>query len=327
MTETNDLQTGAPSDLNHVIGQRRAVQQLSTAIEAIINDRAATVPSGEAPALGHLLLVGPPGLGKSLLAGIIGRELGSNCHEELAQNILSPAHFQGLMMLADPFDVVFLDEIHELDPVVQTTLYRCLEERRLFLPTPHTGERNAITLPPFTFVGATTDEHRLSRPLRDRFKQIVRLTYYATEELSLLLTQRSRRLGWHVEPAAIADIATKGRGTPRIAIRLLEAARRVCRAAGATTITLDHVRRMMEIDGVDSLGLDDLEQRYLLLLSGSASPVRLNVLATMLGLNRRTLETVIESDLLRLGLIRKSDEGRTLTPQGREHLARTTPAT
>ena len=320
--EPNELQAGAPPTLNHVVGQRRAVQQLKIALEAVINDRAVAM-QGEPPTLGHILLVGPPGVGKSLLSGIIAMEIGSNCHEELAQNILNPAALQGLMMLADAGDVVFVDEIHELHPVAQTTLYRCLEERRLFLPSAN-GERNLLTLPPFTFIAATTEEHALSRPLRDRFKQIIHLTYYSAEELELLLSQRARRLGWQVEPAAITELAKKGRGTPRIAIRLLEAARRVSRAEGANVITIDHVRRMMEVDGVDSLGLDELEQRYLAILAGSTTPIRLNVLATMLGLPRKTIESVIESDLLRLGLIMKDDEGRLLTPLGREHLSRAT---
>lgn len=122
-------------------------------------------------------------------------------------------------------------------------------------------------------------------------------------------------------------LAAKGRGTPRIAIRMLEASRRVARAEGADAITAAHVAAMMEIEGVDSLGLDSLEQRYLQILRTSSSPVRLNVLATMLGLPRRTVESVVEADLLRLGLIMKDDDGRSLTPQGREHLSRGETAT
>lgn len=166
--------------------------------------------SVEPPALGHVLMVGPPGVGKSLLSSIVARELGSQCHEELAQNIGSAAQLQGLMMLADSCDVVFVDEIHELQPLVQTTLYRALEERRLFLPAGPRGERHGVTLPPFTFIGATTDEFRLSKPLRDRFKIVIRLEHYREGELSQLLTQRSRRLGWSVEEAAIA--APRGEG-------------------------------------------------------------------------------------------------------------------
>jgi Holliday junction DNA helicase RuvB len=270
--------------LDHVVGQARAVKQLRTALEAVINDRAATPSGATAPPLPHLLLVGPAGVGKSTLASIIARELGGSCHEELAQNILTPACVQGLMMLADPYDVVFVDEIHELNAFAHTTLYRCLEERRLFLPSSSQGERQTLTLPPFTFIGATTDEWRLSKPLRDRFKIIVRLEHYTDDELTQLLAHRAARLGWDVEESAVREIAVKGRGTPRIAIRHLEAARRVTRAEAAEIVTVEHVRRMMEIEGVDGIGLDPLEQRYLRLLAASATPVRLNVLATTLGL-------------------------------------------
>jgi Holliday junction DNA helicase RuvB len=322
MSESRDIPDGGPPTLNHVIGQPRAVQQIRTAIEAVINDRAATPAGGTSPALPHVLLVGPAGVGKSTLAGIIARELGGGCHEELAQNILSPASVQGLMMLADSFDVVFVDEIHELHPLAQTTLYRCLEERRLFLPSGPRSERQTIMLPPFTFVGATTDEWRLSKPLRDRFKIVIRLEHYSEAELTQLLAQRAARLGWSVEDAAVREIAAKGRGTPRMAIRHLEAARRVSRAEAADAVTIEHVRRMCEIEGVDPMGLDPLEQRYLRLLAASATPVRLNVLATTLGLPRRTIESVIEAELLRLGLIAKDSDGRMLTAQGREHLNR-----
>jgi Holliday junction DNA helicase RuvB len=322
MNEVQEPNLGAPPTLDHVIGNRRAVQQLRVAIEATVNDRATTPLGDTPPALGHVLLVGPAGVGKSTLAAIVARELGGYCHEELAQNIASPAHLQGLMMLADPADVVFVDEIHELNPLAQTTLYRCLEERRLFLPSGPRREPQAVTLPPLTFIGATTDEYRLSKPLRDRFKIVARLVHYSDEELAQLLAQRSRRLGWSVEEEANRDLAAKGRGTPRIAIRLLEAARRVSRAEGADSITLAHVRRMMEIEGVDSLGLDSLEQRYMHILKESSSPVRLNVLATMLGLPRRTIESVVEGELLRLGLVAKDSDGRVLTPRGRDHLNR-----
>jgi Holliday junction DNA helicase RuvB len=320
MTEPQEINLGAPPTLDHVVGQQRGVQQIRTAIDAIINDRAAAAAGSEPPALGHLLLAGPPGVGKSTLSQIIARELGSQCHEELAQNLATPAQLQGLMMLADAGDVVFCDEIHELPPTVQTTLYRCLEERRLFLPS-GSGARTSIILPPVTFIAATTDEYRLSKPLRDRFKIVVRLEHYSNGELTQLLSQRARRLGWVVSDVAVADLASKGRGTPRIAIRLLEAARRVSRADGSDTITIEHVQRMMEIEGIDYLGLDALEQRYLKILGESANPVRLNVIASMLSIPKRSVESVIEADLIRLGLVFKDDDGRMLTAAGREHLA------
>ncbi|MGE5612426.1 MAG: Holliday junction DNA helicase RuvB C-terminal domain-containing protein [Bacillota bacterium] len=310
----NEYSLGAPPTLDHVIGQKRVVQQLRTALDALFNDRAAQ-HAGEI-ALPHLLMVGPPGTGKSLLSGIVAAELGSQLHEELAQNVQSPGHLHGLLMLAEPSDVVFVDEIHELLPQVQTTLYRSLEERRLFLG----GDRKSVTLPPFTFIGATTDEWALSKPLRDRFKIVLRLEHYSEAELIELLHQRAKRLHWAITEEAVKGIASRGRGTPRLAIRLLEGARRYARAENADTITEQHLKRLCDVEGVDTLGLDCLERRYLELLREAQGPIRLNVIATHLGLPRRTIEAVIENELIRLGLVSKSDDGRMLTALGAKHL-------
>lgn len=303
----------APPTLDHVIGQKRAVQQLRIALDAHFNDRATTTIETAFP---HVLLVGPPGVGKSLLSQIAAAELGAKLHEELAQNIASPGHLHGLMMLAEPSDVIFVDEIHELPPVTQTTLYRALEEGRLFLG----GDRKSISLPPFTFIAATTDEYRLSKPLRDRFKIVLRLEHYSDGEIAELISQRAKRLKWPLSEAAVKGMASRGRGTPRIAIRLLEAARRTARAEGADIITDQHLVRMCEIEGYDALGLDCLERRYLELLREAQGPLRLNVIATHLALPRRTIETVIESELIRLGLVSKSEDGRMLTAAGAKHL-------
>lgn len=304
----------APPTLDHVIGQQRAVKQLRVALDAFFNDRAATT---EETAFPHVLLVGPPGVGKSLLSQIAAAELGARLHEELAQNILSPGHLHGLMMLAEPGDVLFVDEIHELQSSVQVGLYRCLEERRLFLG----GDRKSITLPPFTFIGATTDEWALSKPLRDRFKIILRLEHYSEQELGELVRQRSKRLQWPISEEALKGIANRGRGTPRLAIRMLEAARRTARAENATAITEKHLAQMCDTEGFDSMGLDCVERRYLEILRDGQGPVRLNVLATHLGLPKQTIEKVIESELIRLGLVTKNEAGRMLTAAGASHLS------
>ena len=318
--ETQPAINSAPPTLDHIIGQKRAVRQLRTALEAHITDRSEA--RGEVPALAHCLLVGPAGVGKSLLSSIIARELGTNLHEELAQNIVSPGHLHGLMMLIEAGDVVFVDEIHELHPVAQTTLYRAMEERRLFIQTGFDQERKPMVLPPFTFIAATTDEWGLTKPLRDRFKIIIRLDYYTANELAELVAQRARRLRWSISEEAINGIAARSKGTPRLALRLLDAARRTARAEGSSHISTDDFNRMCEIEQLHGLlGLDMVEQKYLKLLKdGHGEPIRLNVVATCLGLPRRTVERVIESELVRLQLITKSDSGRMLTARGLEHL-------
>jgi len=313
MNEEQPIIEAGPPTLNHVIGQQRAVRQLRTALDAHFNDRM----SGNSQALPHLLFVGPPGVGKSLLSQIIARELGSTLHEELAQNLSSPSQLHGLLMMANEGDVIFLDETHELKPVVMTSLYRALEERKLFLG----GERHSIFLPSITVIGATTDEWQLSKPLRDRFKITLRLEHYSSVELEHLVSQRAKRLGWPIDEDAVNAIAFRGRGTPRLAIRLLEATHRTARADNADSITPVHVDRMCDIEGIDTMGLDSTEQKYLHLVREAQGPVRLNVLATQLGLPRRTIEGVIESELIRLGLVTKSEEGRMLTGIGAAHVA------
>jgi len=311
-----DISDGAPPTLNHVIGNQHVVRQIRTALDAYFNDRASLGPNREVPAFPHTLLVGPPGLGKSLFASIIAGELGANVHEELAQNIVTPSHLQGLLMMADADDVLFLDEIHELHPVAQTTLYRALEERKLFLAT-EKGQRQGFNLPPVTFIGATTDEWTLKRPLRDRFKLVLRMSYYTPDELAQLIVQRTRRIGWPIDDAAATGIAALGRGTPRLTMRLLESARRCARARGATTIERQHLDLAIDIEQIDAHGFGPVEQQYLSILrEAGGGPVRLGVIATRIGLPPMTVERVVEVDLIRLGWVTKTDAGRSLTMQG-----------
>jgi len=281
--------------------------------------------NSEPPGFPHILISGGAGLGKSLLAGIIARELGGELHEELAQNLSAPVSLHGLLLLAEQEDCIFVDEIHEMPLLVQTTLYRAIEERKLFLPTRGNSEpNNSVLLPNFCLIAATTDEWALSKPLRDRFKLILRLEYYSEDELSKLLHQRAQRLGWSVSDEALRGIAKRGRGTPRLAMRLLEAARRMTRALDETEISAANLKLTCNIEQIDKLGLDILEQNYLKLLrEANGSPVRLNILATQLGLPTRTIERIIEQDLIRLGLVTKDDSGRILTIKGKQHITET----
>ena len=171
-------------------------------------------------------------------------------------------------------------------------------------------------------MGATTDESLLSRSCRERFRIQIRLTHYTDDEIFQLIRQRGKRLGWTIEDDAVRQLASRSRGTPRLAIRLTESAKRQASAEGIDLLTATHVEQMCKTEQIDSLGLDAIEQRYLQILREGEGPVRLNVIATQMGLPRQSIE-MFESDFIRLGLICKSEKGRMLTAKGFEHLAAT----
>ncbi len=302
------------TSLNHVVGQQRAVTVLRTALDAYWHDRS---KSGGKEAFPHLLMCGPGGTGKTLLTELIARELCTECHVELAQNIGNIGQMQGLLMMLEPEHILLVDEIHELSETIQVSLYRAIEERKLFLG----GNRKPVTLPPFTLIGATTDEYLLTTSMRDRFKILLRLQHYSDDEMLLLISQRATRLGWEIDLKSVQELAYRSRGVPRLAVRLLDSAKRTASSKSSDTIEPSHVAEMLAIEGFDSLGFDPVEQRYLTLLKEHQGAVRLNVIATHLGLPRQTVE-LFERDFIRLGLITKGDKGRALTPKGVEHLSR-----
>ncbi|QEL17857.1 Holliday junction DNA helicase RuvB C-terminal domain-containing protein [Limnoglobus roseus] len=302
--------------LDHVIGQKQAVGVLRTALDAHFHDRSKATDELAFP---HLLLTGPGGTGKTLLSELVGRAVAGNFHSELAQNLKSPEHVRGLLMMLEPGDVVYCDEIHELPTASAIALYRSLEEGLLFL-----GKKHVVQLPPFCLIGATTHEHLLAPSLRQRFRILLRLSHYSDEEMFELLRQRAKRLGWEVEDDAVRRLATKSRGVARLGVRLLESSRRTASAQATDAITVGHVERMCEVEGIDPLGFDAIERRYLEVLRDGDGPVRLNLIQAALGLPRQTVE-MFEEDFLRLGLISKSDKGRMLTAKGYEHVAGTAP--
>jgi Holliday junction DNA helicase RuvB len=305
-----DVNAAAPAALDKVVGQRGVVEQVKVGLEAAWMDRRR---------FDHALLVGPPGTGKSLIASVIAKELGGGLHEVLGQTITTPADLNALLLGAADKDVVFIDEVHELDPAYQTALYRAIDERKLFLMGRGRGAQT-LAVADFTLLLATTDEFHLLQPLRDRMRLTLRFDYYTGEELAAVVAQRAHALRWPVGAEAVAEIASRGRGTPRLALRLLESARRVCRSEGAGVVTPLHVERACQLEQLDALGLDPLEQRYMRILSETAGPTRLNVLAARLGLPSRTISHVLEPYLLRAALIDRTDAGRELTARGREHL-------
>jgi Holliday junction DNA helicase RuvB len=308
----NEINDVAPTSLSHIVGQKSVVEQVRVAIEAAFADQRK---------FDHALLVGPPGLGKTTVARIIAEEMATPFHEVLGQSIANIADLNAVLLSAADKSVVFVDEAHELDPTFQTALYLALDQRKVILQGARAGRGpQSIPVSDFSLLLATTDEFRLLAPMRDRCRLLLRFEFNSPEELTVLLRQHSQALKWRVEEAVFPLIAGRARGTPRLALRLLQSCRRVCRSEGRSTITLADLERACQLEQVDALGLGPTEQQYLEAVAGGAS--RLNVIASMLGLPARTVAQVVEPFLLRAGLLIKDDAGRRqLTVKGREHLS------
>lgn len=300
-TEVNHF---SPSSLSHLIGQHSVIEQVRVALDAAFEDNRK---------MDSCLMVGPPGCGKSAMANVIAQEMATDFQEILGQSIASPADLNALLLNAKDKSIVHIDEAHELRKEFQTALYLAIDQRKLFL----SGGKNVQTLPiaDFTLLLSTTDEYCLLQPLRDRMRLILRFEFYSSEELSTVIRHRSKCLQWKVDEEIFPLIAKRSRGTPRIALRLLQACHRVSRSEGETRITIDHLNRACSLEQIDEMGLGPTEQKYVSLLGDG--PKRLNVISSSLGLPSRTIAEVSEPFLIRSGLITKDDQGRRqLTAEG-----------
>lgn len=303
-----DFNDAAPTSLNHIVGQRSVIDQLRVALDAAFED---------GKRLDDCLLVGPAGLGKTQIASVLAMELATKCHETLGQSITCFADLNVLLLGAKDGEIIFIDEVHQLHKVFQTSLYLAVDKRRVTL----IGSRSVRSIPlaNFSLILGTTDEYSLLSPLRDRMKLVLRFQFYSEPELQQIVTHRAKALQWDVDSLVPPMIAERSRGTPRLALRLLQACRRVCRALGEQRVTLEHLRKACALEGLDDEGLGPTEQQYLRALADGAN--RLNVVASVLGLPTRTVSNVTEPFLIRAGLILKDDQGRRqLTAAGREHL-------
>jgi holliday junction DNA helicase RuvB len=312
MSEEAISTSPTPPTLNHIVGQRLVVEQAQIALDACF---------AENESFPHALLVGPPGLGKTLLAQVLAREMASGFQEILGQALLCPSDLHAFLLAATEKSVVFVDETESMGPGLQVCMYKAVEERKIFLDATSPGKLpQPVPLSNFTLILASNNEHELVQPLRDRMRLVLRFDYYSIEELTELLRQRARSLHWNIADEALSLIASRGRGTPRIAIRLMESCRRVARAEGEQNILRRHLHRACDLEGIDHVGLDRQEIQLLRILNDAGSPVRLNVLSSHLGLPSRTIADVLERFLIRQGLIQRTAEGRVITREGMEHL-------
>ena len=308
-----------PPGLDDVIGNAAAVAQIRTALQA---HRAR---SDKSP-FPHILLAGVGGTGKTMLAEIIAREVKRPIRLQMGQTLNSPARVVEVLLSLKPGDVLFVDECHGLKPQCQESLYRAMEDG-IVVPVSKAGNPAAkpIKLPPFTLIGATTDEWGLLNSLLQRFKYRIQMERMSAADLAQAISQRADRKGWQVTAEAAGMIADRAHGTPRVAIDLLDGAMDVALAGGSTEIDAMIVQATADLWRIDGLGLDHTARKYLKHLAEANGALRLNVLASKLeGLSRRTIETRVEPELVYLGLIDKSATGRSLTAAGRQHLKSST---
>ena len=304
-----------PKSLDEFVGQRAARENLRVFVQAA---------RARGDALDHVLFFGPPGLGKTTLAQIIAREMGVGFRATSGPVIAKSGDLAALLTNLEDGDVLFIDEIHRLQPAVEEVLYPAMEDRALDLMIGEGPSARSvrIDLPRFTLVGATTRQGLLTTPLRDRFGIPVRLQFYTVEELTRVVTRAAGLLDLAIAEDGATEIARRSRGTPRIAGRLLRRVRDFADVAGAAIVdarTADAALNRLE---VDCLGLDAMDRRYLHMIADiyRGGPVGVETLAAGLSEPRDTIEEVIEPYLIQLGLVARTARGRVLNAGGWKHL-------
>jgi Holliday junction DNA helicase RuvB len=309
-----------PQGLDEFIGQAEARANLKVFIQAARQ-------RGEA--MDHTLFYGPPGLGKTTLAQIMSRELGVSFRMTSGPVLAKAGDLAAILTNLEARDVLFIDEIHRLNPVVEEVLYPALEDFELDLVI---GEGPAartvrIELQPFTLVGATTRLGLLTTPLRDRFGIPTRLQFYTVDELHQIVTRNAAKLGAPADEGGAREIAQRSRGTPRISGRLLRRVVDFAMVEGDGTVTRELADHALTRLGVDNLGLDGADRRYLLLIAENyaGGPVGIETMSAALSESRDALEEVIEPFLLQKGLIQRTPRGRMLAQKGWDHLGMAAP--
>jgi Holliday junction DNA helicase RuvB len=311
-----------PHNLDDYIGQTKAREQLEIFIAAARK---------RSEALDHTLLFGPPGLGKTTLAHIIAREMGVNLRQTSGPVLERPGDLAALLTNLEKNDVLFIDEIHRMSPIVEEILYPALEDYQIDIMI---GEGPAarsvrLDLQPFTLVGATTRAGMLTNPLRDRFGIVARLEFYTPEELARIVTRSASLLNAMIVDQGALEIARRSRGTPRIANRLLRRVRDYAEVKGEGRITREIADAALKMLDVDPVGFDLMDRKLLeaVLFKFSGGPVGLDNLAAAIGEERDTIEDVLEPYLIQQGYLQRTPRGRIATPSAYQHFGVTAPKT
>jgi len=304
-----------PRSFDEYIGQHAVVENLKIAIDAA-NRR------GEV--LDHVLLYGPPGLGKTTLAALIARDLRRSLRPTSGPTLEKPKDLVGILTSLEEGDVLFIDEIHRLSSVVEEFLYPAMEEFQIDFVVDRGAYAKTLRLPlkRFTLVGATTRQGALSPPLRERFGIVHHLDYYTAADLETIVRHSAKKLGVPIDDAGAAMIAARSRGTPRIANRLLRRVRDFAEVRAQGTITAEVADEALLREGVDEIGLDKLDRAFLRTIAEhyGGGPVGINAIAATLTEDVETLEDVVEPYLLKAGFVQRTASGRRLTPSGFAHL-------
>jgi Holliday junction DNA helicase RuvB len=310
-----------PQKLADYVGQKKIREQLEIFIEAA---------RGRKEALDHVLLFGPPGLGKTTLAHIISREMGVNLRQTSGPVLERPGDLAALLTNLEPRDVLFIDEIHRLSPVVEEILYPALEDYQIDIMI---GEGPAarsikLDLPPFTLVGATTRAGMLTNPLRDRFGIVARLEFYNEVELTSIVQRSAQLLEVGIEGGGAPEIARRSRGTPRIANRLLRRVRDYAQVKADGVVTKTVADAALKMLDVDPLGFDVMDRKLLLAVIErfAGGPVGIDNLAAAIGEERDTIEDVLEPYLIQQGYLQRTPRGRMATLQAYRHFGLVAPA-